>query len=127
MTTSRWVQGAGAVVGRVMRPSPAEARHSILGSATLADCRTARNRRSEESYSGTTSEIKRPPAGGLIQERAQFCGFSAAGGWNSEGAAPPFSAPISCSTGGRVWAMPLWQSMQVLPSFKPVWCMLAER
>ena len=40
-------------------------------------------------------------------------------GWKISCVAPPFSAPIDCSTFGRRWAMPLWQSIQVWPLFSP--------
>ena len=50
-----------------------------------------------------------------------------ASGWNSCGEAPCLSAPTPCSTAGSACAMPLWQSMQVLPSLRPFWCALADR
>src|SRR5690606_14309639 len=53
--------------------------------------------------------------------------FLLTGGCSTSGATLSRWTPMFWSTGGSECAMPLWQSMQVLPSAKPAWCIWFER
>jgi hypothetical protein len=56
-------------------------------------------------------------------DAAEAAGAVAAG----TSAALILGAPMFCSMPGSVCAMPLWQSMQVCPSLKATWCVVAAR
>jgi hypothetical protein len=61
---------------------------------------------------------RRLPALGLAPVLAEAAEAGVVGGSSTW---PAFSAPMGWAMGGRVWAMPLWQSMQVWPAVKATW------